>query len=197
MRNRFHAGLVRIHATPFLLTVLLSTPFLLTLLGCDLLPRAGDTAGSQRSARWDQFGRLVIDADSSLTVVRLRSETLGVAQRHDVVLARFEFDPAEHFGDEYALIVALEFGDVRRLRPGGTYTLATPPAAGDIVAHATVTCVCRPLRPDSVTGTYHHVSSGLRQLTGRLDATLHFTAWDDSTHHATYRLQQTIYGVRP
>jgi hypothetical protein len=38
---------------------------------------------------------------------------------------------------------------------------------------------------------------GLRQLSGRIDATLYFTAWDDAKVHATYRLQQRIYGVRP
>ena len=34
------------------------------------------------------------------------------------------------------------------------------------------------------------------QLTGRIDATLYFTVWDDPAVHATYRLRQLIYAVK-
>jgi hypothetical protein len=37
---------------------------------------------------------------------------------------------------------------------------------------------------------------GLRQLTGRIDARLYFTAWHDSTAHAVYELRQKIFGVK-
>jgi hypothetical protein len=141
--------------------------------------------------RWDQHGRIVVQTDPRYTLVHLRVDT-NVVERHDVMLARFNFDPSEGAGDEYALTIALDIGDARRLSANRPYIL------GDsIFAHATVGCLCRPLRPDSVRGTYVMQTRGLRQLAGRIDATLYFTAWDDSTQHATYRLRQRIHGVRP
>ena len=132
-----------------------------------------------------------MDTDPRYTAVYLRVDT-AVAERHDVLLARFEFDPSEGSGDEYALTVGLDLGDARALSANRAYAL------GDsIKAYATVSCLCRPLRPDSVRGWYTMQTRGLRQLSGRIDATLYFTAWDDSTHHATYPLRQRIHGVRP
>ncbi|HXM37694.1 MAG TPA: hypothetical protein VN908_03425 [Gemmatimonadales bacterium] len=165
---------------------------MLGLTACELLPRAGDTQGVQQAGRWEQRGRLTVEPDPRYTLVHLRVDTAGVADRHDVVLARFDFDPSEAAGDEYALTVALDIGDARRLAANHPYTL------GDAIpAYGTVTCLCRPLRPDSVRGTYTMQTRGSRQLAGRIDATLYFTAWDDSRVHATYRLRQRIHGVRP
>ena len=161
---------------------------------CDVLPRAGDTRGVQEAGRWDWHGRLSVETDARYTLVRLKVDTTGVTERHDVVLARFDFNPSEGTGDEYALTVALELGDARRLAANHPYRLG--PHA-EIPAYATVTCLCRPLRPDSVRGSYEMQTRGIRQLAGRIDATLYFTAWDDSSVHATYRLRQRIHGVRP
>ncbi len=86
--------------------------------GCELLPRAGDTQGVQQAGRWDWHGRLNVETDRRYTLVRLTVDTTGVTERHDVVLARFDFDPSEAPGDEYALTIALELGDARRLAPG-------------------------------------------------------------------------------
>jgi len=158
---------------------------------CDVLPRPGDTQGVQQSARWEQHGRILVDPDPRYTIVHLRVDT-SVTARHDVLLTRFDFDPSEGVGDEYALTVALDLGDARQLSAEHRYSL------GDsIPAWATVTCLCRPLRPDSVRGTYIMQTRGMRQIAGRIDATLYFTAWDDPTKHATYRLRQRIHGVRP
>jgi hypothetical protein len=164
----------------------------LVCTACDILPRPGDTDGEQTAGRWDQHARLIVDRDPRYTVVRLRVDTIGNPERHDIVLANFEFDPTEGTGDEYALTVGLDLGDVRRLDAGHLYSL------GDsIPAVATVTRLGRPLRPDSVRGTYAFQTRGVRQLAGRIDATFYFTAWDDSTAHTTYRLRQRIHGVRP
>ena len=165
---------------------------MLGLTGCEILPRPGDTQGVQQAGRWDWYGRLTVETDARYTLVRLTVDTTGVTERHDVVLARYEFDPSEATGDEYALTLALELGDARRLGANHPYSL------GDtIAAHGTVTCLCRPLRPDSVRGTYTMHTRGIRQIAGRIDATLYFTAWDDPRVHATYRLRQRIHGVRP
>ena len=165
---------------------------ILGVAACEALPRPGDTQGLQSAGRWDQHGRLTVQPDSLYTLVRLSVDTTGITDRHDVVLARFDFNPSEATGDEYALTIALDLGDVRRLAANHPYSL------GDsIPAHATVTCLCRPLRPDSVRGTYTVQTRGIRQLAGRIDATLYFTAWDDPKIHATYRLRQRIHGVRP
>jgi len=48
-----------------------------------------------------------------------------------------------------------------------------------------------------VRGTYAMQTRGARQIAGRIDATLYFTAWNDSSHHGTYRLRQRLHGVRP
>ncbi|HLQ59768.1 MAG TPA: hypothetical protein VK113_09655 [Gemmatimonadales bacterium] len=158
---------------------------------CDVLPRPGDTQGVQQSARWEQHGRILVEPDPRYTVVHLRVDT-NVAARHDVLLARFDFDPTDALGDEYALTIALDLGDARQLSAEHRYSL------GDsIPAWGTVICLCRPLRPDSVRGTYIMQTRGMRQIAGRIDATLYFTAWDDPTRHATYRLRQRIHGVRP
>ena len=165
---------------------------MLGLTACEILPRAGDTQGVQQAGRWEQRARLTVERDPRYTLVHLRLDTAGVVDRHDVVLARFEFDPSEAEGDEYALTVALDVGDARRLAANHAYTL------GDsIPAYGTVTCLCRPLRPDSVRGTYTMQTRGSRQLAGRIDATFYFTAWADPGVHATYRLRQRIHGIRP
>ena len=157
-----------------------------------MLPQPGDTHGVQHGAEWDQHGQLIVERDPRYTIVRLRADTTGITERHDVLLARFDFDPSEAEGDEYELTVALDLGNVLRLAANH------PSPLGDsIPAYATVTCLCRPLRPDSVRGTYTMQTRGIRQLAGRIDATFYFTAWDDSTKHAVYRLRQRIQGVRP
>lgn len=161
-----------------------------SLSACEILARPGDTQGVQGAGRWDQHARIVVDTDPRYTVVHLRVDT-SLAERHDVLLARFDFDPSEGTGDEYALTVALDLGDARRLSASKAYAL------DPVNAYATVSCLCTPLRPDSVRGTYTMQTRGQRQLAGRIDATLYFTAWSDSSRHATYRLRQRIHGVRP
>lgn len=162
------------------------------LTGCDILPRSGDTQGDQRAGRWDQHARLRVETDPRYTIVHLRVDTTGARERHDVLLARFEFDPAGGAGDEYALTLGLDLGDARELDANRPYPL------GDAIqAYGTVTCLCRPLRPDSVRGTYTMQTRGLRQIVGRIDATLYFHAWGDPAVRTTYRLRQRIHGVRP
>ena len=172
--------------------VLIVTTFALGVAACDVLPRPGDTHGEQHAGRWDQHGHLIVETDPTYTLVRMRVDTTGITERHDVVLARFDFDPSNGAGDEYAIAIGLELGDARRLEQGRPYRLGA-----DIPAHATVTCLCRPLKPDSVRGTYELGTRGLRQIAGRIDATLYFTAWDDPAVHETYTLRQRMHGVRP
>jgi hypothetical protein len=47
-----------------------------------------------------------------------------------------------------------------------------------------------------VRGTFTISSRGIAQIIARLDATLFFTAWDDTTRHVSYRLRQRIDGMR-
>ena len=173
-------------------TVLIGGTHLLAALlasGCELLPREGDTEGVQQVARWEWSGRLVADTDPVLTIVRIHIDSAPSA-RHDVVLTRFDFDPAYGDGDEYALIVGLDLGRAMELPTGEPLALGST-----IPALATVTCLCRPLRPDSVRGTFTIEQRGLRQIAARIDAQIHFTAWDDSSHHVEYSLRQRIFGV--
>ncbi len=162
---------------------------------CELLPRPGDTDGVQRSAIWEQRGHLVVEADSVFTLVRMRVETLGVTARHDVLLARFEFDPSDAVGDEHALTLALDLGRADTLRPNRSYPLGPAPAG--LPAAATVACLCGPLRPDSVRGALAISTRGQRMIQGRVDAVLYFTSWGDTARHVVYHLRQRIFGVRP
>jgi hypothetical protein len=159
--------------------------------GCGV-SQPGDTQGFQSYARWEWRGRLVTAPDSSLTLVRIRIDTTRGGG--DVALVRYDFNPTPGEGDEYSITVGLDFGDVRELRPGVPYTLGSPPAR--IPAFATVVCFCRPLRPDSVRGTFTLATRGVRQITGRVDADLYFTAWNDSTNHVAYPLHQRLDAVK-
>lgn len=187
-RHPFYAYSIRFSPLRLFLT--------LSCVGCELFPQKGDTEGEQQQAQWLHHGRLVVETDPTLTLVRMHVEPLDSARGgHDVLATRFEFNPAPpSAGDEYALSVAFDLGDIRQLRRGTPYALGPPPAR--IPAYATVACLCRPLRPDSVRGTLTISSRGIAQIIGRLDATLFFTAWDDTTRHVTYRLRQRIDGMR-
>jgi hypothetical protein len=166
---------------------------LVTAGACDPYRRAGDTEGEQLAARWEWHGRLVVETDSALTHTRMRIDT-GAIERHDILLTRFDFDPAYGAGDEYSLTLALDLGVARDLPVKEPIGLGPPP--GRIPAFATVTCLCRPLRPDSVRGTLTIHQRGVRQITARVDATLHFTVWDDPDAHVRYVLRQRLYGVK-
>jgi hypothetical protein len=135
-----------------------------------------------------------VETDSLWTLVRLRIDTTGVTERHDVLLARYDFDPTVGPGDEYALTLGIELGSARSLPLDEP--LALRESAGGLPAYATVARLGTPLRPDSVRGTLILHQRGLRQLTGRVDARLYFTAWDDTSVHATYELRQKIFGVK-
>src|SRR5206468_5635917 len=156
------------------------------------LPRPGDTAGRQSDARWVHHARLVTVRDSDVTLVRLRVDT-GVAGGGDVLLTRFDFTPAPEYGDEYAITLGIPL-DASAVRSNATFALG--PRRPAVPAIGTVACLCSPLKPDSVVGTVTIAHRGLAQITGRIDATLYFTSWDDSTKHPTYQLRQVIYGVK-
>lgn len=177
-------------STVCFLTVCFLTPFVLT--SCELLPRPGDTQGEQHQALWTSAGRLVVDTDPRLTIERIRIDS-SVPGRHDVLLTRFDFgNPADE--SSYELTLGLDFGDTRTLTTGTPYAVGG--AKARIPAVATVACLCHPLRPDSVRGTYELERLGIAQITGHVDVTLFFTAWDDPSLHATYRLKQRIEGVK-
>jgi hypothetical protein len=161
--------------------------------GCELLPRPGDTQGEQQQALWTSSGKIVVDTDARLTIVRLRVDSAGVIGRHDVLLTRFEFgSPAD--ASAYELRLGLDFGDTRQLSLGRVYSVGGKRA--DIPGFGTVACLCHPLRPDSVRGTYELERLGIAQITGHIDVTLFFTAWDNPAVHESYRLKQRIEGVK-
>jgi hypothetical protein len=162
-------------------------------VSCDDLPRPDDTDGIQRAGHWVAGARLVVDTDPKLTIIRLRVDTLK-SGGHDVLLSRFDFDELPGLGDEYSLSLALDLGSAHDLPVGEPITIGAPPAR--VTAFGTVACLCRPLRPDSVRGRYLINRRGIAQLSGRIDATLFFTQWGDSTHHFTYRLRQHLEAVK-
>ena len=162
------------------------------LTACEILPRPGDTQGEQNQALWTSSGTLVLERDPRLTIARVRVDTES-AGRHDVLLSRFEFGSPDD-ASSYELTLGLDFRDTRGLTTGKAYTVGGPGA--EIPAAGTMVCLCHPLRPDSVRGTYELERLGIAQITGHIDVTLYFTAWDNPTMHTTYRLKQRIEGVK-
>lgn len=172
----------------------LAALLVLAVLACDEASRRGDTTAVQVFGKWEWRARIVVTADPSLTVARMRIDTTGRGPLGDVILARFDADPSPGLGDEYSLTVGLEFGNIRVLRQGLPYRLGAPPAP--VTAYATVACLCEPLRADSVQGTFLLVTRGMRQITGRLDATVYFTEWNNAARHATFSLHQRIDAIK-
>ena len=183
---RSYASSIRIPSVRLFLTMF--------SLGCGFFPEKGDTEGDQQQAQWFTSARLVVDTDPTLTLVRLKSEPLDSTRGgHHLLLARYDFNPDQSsLGDEYSLHLALDLGNIRALERGTAYALGR----SRIPAYGTVSCLCSPLRPDSVRGTFTIIQRGMAQIVGRVDATLFFTQWNDSTKHATYRLRQRIDGLR-
>jgi hypothetical protein len=158
------------------------------LLGCDVTSRPGDTLGLQTLGLWEWHGRLLVQPDPALTIVRITLDTAHGGG--DVGLARYDFNPSAAEGDEYELTLGLDLTRLRQFRQNTPYALGPPSAP--IPAWATVTCFCRPLSPDSVRGAFRLATRGLRQIVGRVDATLYFTEWNDPARHVTYSLHQRI-----
>ena len=161
----------------------------LMVVACDATSRLDDTQGVQSAARWEWHGRIVVSQDSTLTLTRLAIDTTG-GGGNDVGLARYDFNPAVGEGDEYSITLALDLGRAHDLRQNVPYALGS--TAARIPAWATVSCFCPPLRPDSVRGTFRMATRGLRQIAGRVDATLYFTEWNDPARHVTYPLHQRV-----
>lgn len=196
MRHRFRAFSGRPVSRSSRSTFFLSTALVVTSIGCGFFPEKGDTEGDQQQAQWLTSARLVVDTDPNLTIIRLRATPLDSAHGgHHLILARYDFNP-DHtiLGDEYSLNIALDLGNIRTIKRGTAYPLGPPP--GRIPAYATVSCLCSPLRPDSVRGTFGIVQRGGVSIIARIDATLFFTEWNDSTKHATYRLRQRLDALR-
>jgi len=112
------------------------------------------------------------------------------------MLVRYEFNPTDAPGDEYALTVGLELGKARDLPLGTAVTLGSVSPPARVRGYATVACLCPPLRLDSLRGTFRLDTRGMRQLTGRLDAAFYFREWDDSSHHARYALHQRLDAIK-
>jgi hypothetical protein len=124
----------------------------------------------------------------------MRIDTGGPGSGGDVALVRYDFNPMPGVGDEYTIALGLEFGRVRDLRTGTAYVIGPPP--GRIPAYATITCLCEPLKLDSARGTVALATRGLRQLDGRVDATLYFGEWNDPSRHLTYFLHQRFDAIK-
>ena len=163
-----------------------SALLLLGVAGCDPTSRPGDSLGRQSLARWEWHGRLVVQPDSHVTLVRMTIDTTHGGT--DVGLAHYDFTPAD--GAEYEIALGLDLRQLRQLRQDVPYALGSLTAT--IPAYATVTCFCRPLKPDSVRGTFVLATRGLRQIAGRVDATLYFTEWTGPARPVTYALHQRI-----
>ena len=87
------------------------------LLACDSVSRLDDTLGLQSAARWEWHGRIVVEHDSTVTLVRLSIDTTRGGG--DVGLARYDFNPAEGEGDVGELKEGRGGGHCRSIAPTG------------------------------------------------------------------------------
>lgn len=164
------------------------------LAGCHGATRPPDTRGVQTYGRWEWHGRLRVEPDSHLTLTRMWIDTGGPGSGEDVVLVRYDFNPAPGVGDEYAIALGLRLGDVRALGTGVTYPIGAGGAR--IPAYATVACLCEPVKLDSARGVLRLATRGLRQLTGRIDVTLYFQGWNVPARHVVYSLHQRFDALK-
>ena len=163
------------------------------VVACGGPSRRGDSTGVQTLGRWEWHGRISFEPDSHVTLMRLGIDS-APPDNGDAVLVRYDFDPSPALGDEYALTLGLTLGRAHDLKPGVAYVVGGTGAA--IPAHATVTCLCAPVREDSVRGTLTLATRGMRQLTGRLDVGVYFTEWNDRSRHRTYFLHQRFDAIK-
>ncbi len=164
------------------------------LAGCEGGSRRHATLALQTLGRWEWHGRLVAQPDSHLTIMRIGIDTGGPTPGGDVVLLRYDFNPAVGVGDEYAIVLGLDLGRARDLRTGVGYLMG--PESGRIPAYAAITCLCEPLKLDSVRGTVTIATRGLRQLSGHVDATFFFRVWNAPSRHVTYFLNQRFDAIK-
>ena len=164
------------------------------LSACGGASRRGDTRGVQTLGRWEWHGTLLVRPDTAVTVVHMSIDTTPPDTGGDVVLVRDEFNPTDALGDEYAVTLGLTLGRAHDLRPGVAYAVGGPSAP--IPGYGVVACMCRPLRPDSLRGTLLLATRGMRQLTGRIDATLYLSEWNAPTRHTTYPIHQRFDAIK-
>ena len=80
----------------------------------------------QQQAQWLPSGRLVVDTDPQLTIIRFRAAPLDSAHGgHHVLLTRFDFNPTPAAADEYAVNLALDLGNIPDLRRTTPYQLGS------------------------------------------------------------------------
>ncbi|HXQ28166.1 MAG TPA: hypothetical protein VN848_02755 [Gemmatimonadales bacterium] len=162
------------------------------MTACAGASRRGDTTAIQTLGRWEWHARLARGEDSSFTIERLSIDTAAAGS--DVALLRYEFHPIGGLGAASAVTLGLDLRALRTLRPGVSYTMGS--ASATVPAYATLTCLCPPLRSDSVRGTFLLVTRGMRQLTGRIDAAVYLSEWNASDRHVTYALHQRFDALK-
>jgi len=152
----------------------------------------GDTEGFQRVGEWWTAARVVEEEDSVLTLQRV---TVAPGQ-HDVLVAAIDFNPTrDALGDEYSLSIAIDIGPPGHVPVGQVQTLGGPdglPAAlGSRIGLGPI------LRPDSVRGQFRLLSQGMMHTIARIDASLYFSHWDDSTKVVIERMRRRLDFIRP
>jgi len=112
---------------------------------CDVLPRRATQKGCSRQDRWSSTVDSV-EPDPRYTVVYLRVDPTSSSATTSCSRGSISIQ-ATPLVMSTPLTPALDLATARRLSAGHHY-----PLGDSIPAWATVTCLCRPLRPDSVVG---------------------------------------------
>jgi len=152
----------------------------------------GDTEGFQRLGEWWTDARIVVEEDSVLTLQRL----VAAPGEHDVLIAALDFNPSRDvMGDEYSLSIAIDIGPAKTLPIGTQRALGGPDglraALGSRIGLGPI------LRPDSVRGDFRLLSQGMMHTIARIDASLYFSHWDDSTKVVVEQMRRRLDFIRP
>ena len=152
----------------------------------------GDTEGFQRLGEWWTDARIVVEEDSILTLRRV----VAVPGEHDVLIAALDFNPSQDaLGDEYSLSIAIDIGPPKALPVETQRAIGGPDgleaALGSRIGLGPI------LRPDSVRGEFRLLGQGMMHTIARIDASLYFSDWDDSTKVVVERMRRRLDFIRP
>ena len=152
----------------------------------------GDTEGFQRLGEWWTDARIVVEEDSIITLRRL----VAAPGEHDVLIATLDFNPSQDLlGDEYSLSLAIDIGPAKALAVETQRALGGPDglaaALGSRIGLGPI------LRPDSVRGEFRLLGQGMMHTIARIDASLYFSHWNDSTKVVVERMRRRLDFIRP
>lgn len=152
----------------------------------------GDTQGVQQRAEWWSDAQLSVVLGSVLGLEHIEVSPGA----HDVVVGRFDFDPAVRaFGDEFSVSFGIDLGPADSLALRVKHPLGGPDGLGSYLG-ARIS-LGPTLVADSMRGTLLILSRGMMQMVGRIDAELFYSSLTDPSRVEVQPFKQRVDFLRP